>query len=99
MEAQVLDVEGFGKTRTGMKYPSIRLPVINETLPIIISALEEGSVPLIAEYNGQRRIVCNISLSAFNVDKLLRTQDVIIYEKDCGTSIECKSVKKFLEVV
>lgn len=94
-----MDVAAFSKTSVKADYPSFELFEINDTLPVVVSALEKGDMPLIAHHNGQRKVVCRVSPSAFNVDKILLTQGNLKFNIDESKSVDISSVKEYLEVV
>lgn len=98
IEGRTLDVNDLVSAKTSLKIPHFILSEINETLPLVVSVLEPGEVQLVATYNGQQRVVGSISKSAYNVDKILRTQQNLIYVDDNGKH-DIRSVRDYLEVL
>lgn len=99
IEGRTLDVESFSERKTQSAYPYVELLDINMTLPLVLSFLEKGEVQIIAEYKGKRRVVGVMSKSAYNMNKLIKTQGRVVYHKSESEAAEISSVVDYLEVV
>lgn len=99
IEGRSIDVDAFTAKRVNARYPNIFIPSLNGTTPLVVELLEKGELPVIGEHNGQRRVICYISESAYNIDKLLRTHDVLKYMSDADSTYDVHSVREYLEVV
>lgn len=97
-EGRTLDVDDLVANKSSLRLPYFIMPEINDTLPLIVGLLEPGKVQLVATYNGQQRVVGSISKSAYNVDKILRTQNNLTYVDKKGSHI-LKGVRDYLEVL
>lgn len=98
VESGTLDVASFGQRKAQVtRY--LEVLELNPTYPLVVGLLEEGELQVIAEYKGQRRVIANISESAYNVDKLLRTHGELKYVTETGESYPIKSVIDYLEVI
>lgn len=73
---RTLDPEALKSRATSMPYPHAFIRDINKCVPIVISALEEGDLPLVGTYKGATKIVKMISRTALNFHKLLRVTEV-----------------------
>lgn len=98
IECNTIDVESFGKKQLQLSYPYIEVTNLNDTTPLIVPILEEGEMPLVAEYKGSRRILKRISMSAYNIDKLLRIKSGIVLHKEIG-DVSVSSVREYLEAI
>lgn len=94
-----LDVDGFSSRKSKIEYPYVEVVDINETLPLVVKALESGDIPLVGNYKGVTRMISKIDATAFNLDKILRTQGLILYHKSEDEQIEIRSIVDYLEVV
>ena len=64
---------------TKRKYPYIKLSECNDTTPLVVSLLEEGDTPLVVTRDGVDYNPKEISLSALNINKLLRVHDNVVF--------------------
>jgi len=94
-----LDVEKFSSKESTLTYPYFELLNLNDVVPLTVSALDKGDIPLIGHHKDMTKILCRISSSAFNVSKLLRVQLTLIYHKSESESFTLKNVLDYLEVV
>lgn len=94
-----MNIQQMTTNSVNLGYPNIVVSRPNLTLPVIIQSLEEGSVQLIMEYKGQRKVVKSISPSAFNIDKLLRTVGNFTYNVDAVIKQEIYSVADYMRLV
>lgn len=99
IESISLDIDQFGKQRSKLDYPYLEILEVNDVLPLVVGALEKGDMQVIAKHNGVNKIIGRISLSAYNIDKLIRTKQVLrlhITEED-NAIITC--IQDYLEVI
>lgn len=99
IQGKTLDIQSFRSQKVQSKFPCVMLRNLNETTPLVVSMLEEGDLPLLAEYKGQKRIVKNISDSAYNIDKLIRTHGDLTYFESEDSVREIATVREYLEVI
>lgn len=99
IEGKVLDIAAFTERKCQSKYPYIELQEINNTLPLVLSILEAGDLQVIAIYKEKRRVVGNISASAYNIVKLLGTQGRVLYHKGAEQVYDIRDVIDYLEVI
>lgn len=92
-----LDVDSLRSRATSIPYPHINIVDLNKCVPVVVSALEEGDIPLLGTFKGTTKIVKSISNSALNIYKLIRVTEieVVFNEEDvCPVS----SVLDYMEV-
>ena len=94
-----LDVKSFSQRKVPLAYPNIELGEIDVTSAIVIELLEQGEIPIIGEYSGDKRILKRISASAYNIEKLLRVHPLIRYRQSSERTLEVRSVLDYLEVI
>lgn len=94
-----LDVEAFASQRVSAVYPCFEIVSFNDTLPLVISSLEKGDIPLVAVHEGKKKIACRISSTAFNISKLLRTQGELICFKSATEFRHVNRIQDYLEVI
>lgn len=99
IQAKEVDIDDFKKNKVIRGYPYIELSAFNETLPLVLSSLESGDMQLQATHKGVTKIVGSISRSAYNIDRLLRTNQQIQIWLNEGQCVQIKSVQDYLEVV
>ena len=99
MQVIKLDINEFSNNVVQSTFPSFELREVNQTLAVVIDSLECGETALLATYGGQCKVVKRISLSAYNVKKLLATQGSLIYHISDKESVVINNVLDFLEVV
>lgn len=99
IQGKVLDVESYRSNLVKDVQTHILIHDINDTTPLVVQLLEDGDVPVIAEYNGQRRIMKRMSTSAYNIDKILRTHKEIEYVDGEGLHTPIKTIRDYLEVI
>ena len=92
-----LDVEEFSKRYSTAMYPRFELVRLNDTTPLVVSLLEQGGVPLIGVYKGERRIIGTVSNSAYNVNKILKTHGSLWYYKTKDNFREVGYIEDYLE--
>lgn len=93
-----LNVDEFSQRRTQIKYPNLLIKNINPITPLVVPVLEKGDMPVIGVHEGVRKIIGYISISAFNVDKLLRTHGALVYSNSESEVIEINKIEDYLEV-
>lgn len=94
-----INIEQVTERRTGEKFPNIVIPTPNDTLVVVVPTLEKGDMQLITEFNGKRKVLANISPSALNVDKLLRTVGKLQYKLSTDLQIEIEDISTYLSCV
>lgn len=99
IEGKELDINSFGKSKVLLDYPCIEIVELNDTLPLVADALEAGNIKLLADHKGTKKLVGSISSSAYNISKLIRTGQKLIYHKSIQEVFELKDIKDYLEVV
>ena len=99
VEGKALDIQDFRSKQIQLKYPCVLITDLNATTPLVVGQLEAGDIPLIAEYNNVKRVVCNISNSAYNIDKLLRTHEGIQYLQSESSFKDITNIRDYLEVI
>ena len=99
IEEKPLNIQSFTSKQVQYKYPYIRLKELNDTTPLVVSMLEEGDIPLLAEYKGITKVISHISSSAYNIDKLIRTHSGVVYCKAASDEREIYSAREYLEVI
>lgn len=92
-------IEELVNKKTSAEYPSLLVSTPNETLPVVVRSLEKGDMQLIVELNGVRKVVCRISPSAYNIDKLLRTVGHVSYRKSKEETIDIGDISTYLSCV
>lgn len=87
-ETLKIDAVGFSQSKTSLVYPYLEIKEINEVTPSVIDSLEKGDeVMLIGSLDGKRKVIGHITMSAYNVERLLRVhQGGLVYVE----SEECK---------
>lgn len=98
IEGRALDVDDLVSKKVQLRIPYFILPEVNDTLPLVLSILEKGDIQILATFNGEQRIVGRISDSAYNVDKLIRTQKEVIYKTESDEYV-LTNVCEYLEVL
>lgn len=71
---------------------------LNNCVPIVVSSLEDGEIPLVGTHKGVTKVVKYISPSAFNVDWLTRVTTLTYVGKD-NTSVNITTPREYLEVM
>ncbi len=97
--AEPIDVYKFSSRKGEVTYPNITVLSPNKTTPLIVGLLKEGEMPLILELNGDRKIVKRISISAYNIDWMLRTCGSLRYRKSENEETIINSIEDYLEVL
>ena len=92
-----IDVDALRSRTIDRPYPNFHISKLNNTVPIVISSLEEGDVPLLGTLNGTTKILKRISNSAININRLLRVTEVE-YHKDANNFRNMKSIEDYMEV-
>lgn len=83
--------ENFAAQRTTRKYPYLELTNVTDVLPVVLPLLREGDCPLHATFEGVERKLCNILLSAIEIQRLLIVSE-LVYHKSATDCISIKSV-------
>lgn len=91
-----LDPDALRSRSTSMPYPHIRIDDLNKCVPLVITALEEGNIPLLGTLKGTTKIVKNISKSALNFSKLLRVTSLSIVFSETESS-EVTNILDYME--
>ena len=91
-----LNMQDFSKG-IKIKYPYFKVEKPDEALQLMCNNLQEGEIPLCLFYNETLYKLCEISSSAYNVDKLLKVGDLSIVTKFGQYPID--SVQTYLEGV
>lgn len=94
-----IDVEKLTQRTTGKSYPCVRIDNPTQCLPVVVQSLEKGDTQLVVDLNGQRKCVTRISLSAFNINKLMRCCGDVIYLRDEGLEEKIESISQYLECI
>ena len=98
VESMTLDVDAFSARKVSLSTPYLEITNLTDVTPLVLNSLEEGTMSLVATYQGTTRVLKKISLSAYNVDKLIRINSKLIMHTDtCDKSIE--NIIDYLEVV
>jgi 16S rRNA A1518/A1519 N6-dimethyltransferase RsmA/KsgA/DIM1 with predicted DNA glycosylase/AP lyase activity len=92
-------IQELTERKTQEKFPSVVVLTPNETLPVVVRTLEKGDMQLIVEFNGKRKVVANISESAYNISKLLRTVGHISYRKSADEVIDVGDIVTYLNCI
>jgi hypothetical protein len=92
-----LNLEELRVRSTSIPYPHIKIGDLNKCVPLVITALEEGDIPLLGTLKGTTKIVKHISKSALNVSKLLRVTSISIAFSETDSS-EVTSILDYMEV-
>lgn len=92
-----LDVESLRSRSTTIPYPHIKIEDLNKWVPVVVSSLEKGDVPLLGTFKGVTKIVSYVSKSAVNFSKLLRVTSLSIALSETE-STEITSVLDYMEV-
>lgn len=77
-----LDVDALRSRKTSMPYPHVKLTELNRCIPVVISSLEKGDVPVLGTLNGVTKIVANMSKSALNINKLIKVSNISLVLSD-----------------
>lgn len=78
-------------------YPYIVIDEPNQTLPLLVTDLEDGTIPIIVEMNGKKKVVKRITPSAYNINWLIRTTSVLTYYKSADDFVKIDSVSTYLK--
>ena len=98
-EQKVLDVVGFSKQRAQVTYPYFKILDVNGVTPSVVGMLEEGDIPLAGVYQGKTALLKKVSMSAYNVDKILRTHEGVLYVINEGEEHYIKKIEEYLELL
>lgn len=96
--SEKMNVNDFSKRTTEVRYPFLKILTPNATVPLIVSVLEEGEVPLLLTLNGVSKVIKRISKSAYNIDKMLRTCGSLEYHRGEGDVVLINDIVDYLEV-
>lgn len=99
IKVKEVDIDSFSKPRVDIKYPYIELLEFNDTLPAIVGILKQGDMQIKATYKGVTKVICSINQSAYNIDKLLRTQQKVRIWLSPDKYKDIKTVLDYLEVI
>lgn len=91
-----INIQELTERKTSESFPNVLILTPNETLPVIVRTLEKGDMQLIVEFNGKRKVVANISPSAYNVDRLIRTLGTISYRRSVEDVVEISDIETYL---
>lgn len=94
-----IDIQELTERKTSERFPNVLIKTPNETLPVVVRTLEKGDMQLIVEFNGRRKVVAEISPSAYNIDKLIRTVGNISYRKDANQACDIGDIVTYLSCV
>ena len=98
VESMTLDVEAFSARKVSLSKPYLEITNLTDVTPLVVNSLEEGTMSLVATYQGTTRVLKKISLSAYNADKLIRINSKLIVHTDtCDKTID--KVTDYLEVI
>lgn len=92
-----LDADKLRSREVEVSYPHIKINDFNKCIPLMISCLDDGNIPVLASLNGVTKIIKNMSNSAINFSKLLRVTDVTLYVSN-NDSFVIKSIFDYMEV-
>lgn len=96
--SESINIYEFSKRTTEEVFPYITIVSPNNTVPLIVSVVEPGDIPLVIELNGTKKVVARMSASAFNVDKLMRTCGSLEYHVDKDNVILLQDITDYMEV-
>ena len=91
-----INIEELTERKTSETFPNIVITNPNDTVPVVVRTLLKGDMQLIVEFKGKRKVVANISPSAFNIDKLLRTVGTLQYSIATNSTIPIDDVSTYL---
>lgn len=74
-----IDVDKLRSRSTSIPYPHIRIDELSNCIPLVVSILNDGDIPLLATLKGTTKIIKRISKSALTISKLLRVSSVTVY--------------------
>lgn len=94
-----LDLKKFDVPKVSVNYPNFYINAISNASVVVFQLLDEGEVPLIVEHKGERRIVKRISLSAYNMSRLLRIHDKVCFCVSEENTVEVTDVETYMEVI
>ena len=94
-----VNVREFSAAKAAEEFPNVEVGGLNDTFALVLSLLEEGNIPLIANHANERRIMGKISPSAYNIKKLLQTQDSLKVNISNDKSVDINCLKDYMEVV
>lgn len=99
IQSKEVDVNSFRNNKVVRTYPYIEILEFNDTLPLVLQTMESGRVQIQATHKGVTKIVGSISHSAYNIDKLLRTNQKIQLWLTKDKCVQISSVQEYLEVI
>ena len=91
-----IDVDKLVERTTKSNYPLVLLTVPNQTIPLVVTDLMKGDTQLVLEYESKRKVISNISLSATNIDLLLRTCSPVYFQSGPTNLIQITSIQQYL---
>lgn len=94
-----VDIDKFSSNSIKREYPYLELTSFNETLPLVIESLEQGDMQVLATHKGITKVICKISKSAYNIDKLLRTGQKLQVHTSEGEYKQIQNIIDYLEVM
>lgn len=94
--ADVLSPKAFSKG-TEAVYPYFLANNPDESFQMVCRNLEEGGFPLCLNYNGNTYKIMEISLSAYNIHKLLNSISLTVVTK--GGRYDIKTMEDYMEGV
>lgn len=94
-----INIEELTSRKTEESFPNIFVLSPNDTLPVVVRSLQKGDTQLVAERNGVRKCIARISLSAYNIDMLLRTSGSVEFVRGPEDSIVISEISDYLLAV
>lgn len=94
---RTIDMDNLNTEKVKRKYPYISV-IPNDTTGAVAEALVDGDMQFSIKYKGER-LLKSISMSVYNISKLLRTCDEIVFHLSEERQIEIKEMSDYVEGV
>ena len=99
IKVREIDIDSFSKPKLKRSYPYIELTEFNNMLELIVKLLEPGSMQIQATYKGVTKVIGNVSDSAYNVDKLLRSGQKVRLWTTEDSFKDISEIMDYMEVI
>lgn len=93
-----IDVDELISNKVQKQNPHIEIIDFDMTLPIVISNLRKGEIPVYATYKGVEKQVSLISESLYNIATILRVYGKFKFTDFYGNETLVESLEKYVEV-